>query len=237
MNSHLKKLAVLYALVCTAIFTLNLQASSERGKFEVKPLTNAEQDQVSAILKPFSGNWVPKQEVSKYPELYWQRELRDQSFHIKSSERGLEDVFFVPISADFKGETNKQWSQSLSLLLIDVKDPKKIAVLPAHPILEWNAFGVKSVAFRDLKGNGEHAIIVNAEGDTGIGAGGAELFSAIGVYLPAGDGTFKLDDKLQKFIDDEMYTRCKKPSCRSTEKIIKAAQKYFSTSVGSTPKR
>jgi|GEM_PF-2001942 len=201
---------------------------SSAAEFKASPLLPEDRKVILNHLQKEESKWVPTEELTKYPGLYWQEDLQKQSFRIQSDQKGLEDCYFVPIQADFaKGlNSKKPWSQSLSLLLINRKDGT-ILNLPEHPVLEWSFDHISGVAFRDVQKNGRRAILVDAAGITGIGANGTEPFDVIAVYLPKDDGTWRLDPDLQKKIDSEMYDKCRSAKCRSLKKIIKLTELYF----------
>lgn len=196
--------------------------------FQTSPINSEEQKQISALLKKHEKKWVSAKELEDYPGIYWQDDLIKQSFKISSNQLSLEDVYFVPIQADYKNglQSNKTWSQSLSLLLIDRKS-QEIKELPKHPVLTWSFFEIKTVAFRDLQGNGKRCIIVNASGMTGIGPEGAHPFDVYAIYIPELNGTWRLDEKLHDVIDDRIYRRCKDEKCRTLNEVIKVSKNYF----------
>lgn len=204
-------------------------AQAEPVPFKVTALSAEDKKKVSDILKPFESKWIPAEEIKKSTELYWQGDMQAQSFKITSSQPGLEDVYFVPIQADYElghAAPTRTWIQSLSLLVIDRKT-SKITNLPTHPVMAWTFDHMESISFRDVQGNGSRAILVNAAGVTGVGPNGVEPFNVIAVYLPDGKGSWALDAKLQDQIDKQMYTKCKTESCRDLKTVEKFVVSYF----------
>jgi hypothetical protein len=203
---------------CEETRGLATTASPEQKGFAINPLTADDKEQIRNIFKPLESKWVPSEELAQYPELYWSEDWQKQSFRITSTQPGLEDVYFVPIAADFKEGTNasKRWSQSVSLLIINRND-SKIHLLPTHPVMAWDAAEIGLVAFRDVRGDGRRSIIVDVKGNTGAGPEAAVPFDVFAIYLPTGDGGWVLDAGLQKHLEQ----------CRSLGQALKIAKSYF----------
>ncbi len=210
------------------LFSFSGIALCKAVDFQATSVTAEDKKAISSILSKQEAKWVPAEELKKYPSLYWQDELQKQSFKITSSQNGIEDTYLVPIQADYINGTQSQraWDQSLSILLINRKN-STIVSLPEHPVLKWNFDHIEGVAFRDVQGNGKRSIIVDAAGITGMGENGTKPFDVIAIYLPNEDGTWRLDQNLQKEIANQMYKKCKKASCRNIKTIAKFAESYF----------
>lgn len=215
-------------LIVITFLEFNYSLTSLASDFKISVINSEDKKVISSIFQKKESLWVPAEELKKYPGLYWQSDLQAQSFKITSLQKGMEDIYFVPIEADYENGTKSQkpWSQSLSILIINRKD-SAILKLPDHPVLEWNFDHLVGVAFRDVQGNGKRSIIVDAAGATGMGANGSDPFDVIAVYLQSDNGTWRLDPELQKNIDDQMYKKCKKTSCRDIKTIVKFSESYF----------
>jgi len=202
--------------------------TAAESKFSVQQIDAGDKTKIERFFKPLELKWVPLEELSKYPGLYWQDDLQKQSFRIASGQKGLEDVYFVSIQADYKLGTKatRTWVQCVSFLIIDRKSGK-ILSLPTHPAMEWSFDHIESVAFRDVQGDGRRAIVINVAGITGIGLTGTEPFDVFAVYLPTADGSWVLDEKLQQQIDKQLYEKCKTDRCRSLDTVLKVSRAYF----------
>ncbi|SJZ39890.1 hypothetical protein SAMN02745119_00465 [Trichlorobacter thiogenes] len=214
-------------MLCLILGASGSLAAAE-SKFLVQPIDAGDKTKLQRIFKPLESKWVPQQELSKYPGLYWQDDLQKQSFRIASEQKGLEDVYFVPVQADYEQGTKaaRTWSQSVSFLIIDRKNGE-IRPLPTHPAMEWSFDHIESVAFRDVQGNGQRAIVIDVAAITGIGPTGTEPFDVFAVYLPAADGSWTLDEKLQQLIDRQLYKKCNASSCRTLGAVLKVSKDYF----------
>ncbi len=223
--NFLKK--VVFSIVFIASFNIQFSYAVDNS-FIISPINSEEKKQISALFKKYETKWVSAKELEDHPGIYWQDDLEKQSFKISSNQLSLENVYFVPIQADFKNEIhpNKDWSQNLSLLLIDRKS-QAIKELPKHPVLTWSFFEIKTVAFRDLQGDGKRCIIVNAAGMTGVGPEGAHPFDVYAIYIPEPNGTWRLDKKLHDIVADKLYRKCNDEKCRSLNELIKVAKNYF----------
>ena len=164
--------------------------------FQAALLTPAEQQSVAKTMKPLESKYVPADAGAKADG--WIDNT--QSFHIVSGQNGLRDTYLVTVSADMHPPSVHDWQMSASFALID-KATGRVTILPQHPVMTWNAYEVEAVAFRDVRGDGTRAIVIDVQGVTGIGENGATPFDVWAVYLPNADGTFRLDDGLQKKLD------------------------------------
>ncbi len=218
---------VMFTIAFITSFNLRFSYAVDNS-FIISPINSEEKKQISALFKTYETKWVSAKELKDQPGVYWQDDLKEQSFKISSNQLSLEDVYFVPIQADYKNEIhpNKDWSQNLSLLLIDRKS-QAIKELPKHPVLTWNFFEIKTVAFRDLQGDGKRCIIVNAAGMTGAGPEGAHPFDVYAIYIPEQNGTWRTDEKLHAIIADKLYRKCKDEKCRNLNEVIKVSKRYF----------
>ncbi len=163
--------------------------------FQAALLTPAEQQAVAKTLKPLESRYVPADAGAK-ADAGWIDDT--QSFHVVSGQNGLRDTYLVAVAGDPAGQHD--WQMSAAFLLID-RATGRVTPLPPHPVMTWNAYEVEAVAFRDVRGDGTRAIIIDVQGVTGIGPNGATPFDVWAVYLPNADGTFRLDDGLQKKLD------------------------------------
>lgn len=218
-------------LIATTLLVIALFSpfqASVADHFHVLPLASADNEKIAAILQPLAAKWLPAEELARYPDLYWQKNLQKQSFRIQSSQKGLEDVYFVPIQADYRigMQSQKQWAQCLSLLIIN-RQNSSISPLPIHPVMEWSFDSLEAVSFRDVQGHGKRAIIVHAAGITGIGPIGSEPFTVFAVYLPTTDGAWLLDDALQQHIERHIYQECQTDDCRTIDEVVRIATDYF----------
>ena len=220
------RLLIVTTLLINALLS-PLQASAA-DYFRVLPLTAADSEKIAALLQPLASKWLPGEELARYPGLYWQKNLQDHSFRIQSRQKGLEDVYFVPIQADYRNgmQSQKQWAQCLSLLIIN-RQNASLSPLPTHPVMEWSFDSLKAVAFRDVQGQGKRAIIVHAAGITGIGPTGSEPFAVFAVYLPTPDGAWLLDDALQQHIERRIFQECQADDCRTIDEAVQIATDYF----------
>ncbi len=218
---------VIFTIALITSFNLRFSYAVDNS-FIISPINSEEKKQISALFKTYETKWVSAKELEDQPGAYWQDDLKEQSFKISSNQPSLEDVYFVPIQADYKNgiHSDKNRSQNLSLLLIDRKN-RDIKELPKHPVLTWNFFEIKTVAFRDLQGDGKRCIIVNAAGMTGVGPDGANPFDVYAIYIPEPNGTWRMDEKLHAIIAEKLYRKCKDEKCRSINEVIKVAKNYF----------
>jgi len=192
-------------------------------------LSDDDKKNIIAALKPYETRWVSQDVLSKDKIPYWRENMQKQSFRIISSQKGLEDAYFVSIQADITENleaSDRLWDNSVSFIVIDRRN-NSMRSLPAHPARQWIAFRIKSIAFRDVQGNGQRAIIINVSAVTGIGSGGATPFDVYGIYLPNPDGSWRIDDKLQERIEKMLYDKCDSDKCRSFENVLKEARVHF----------
>ncbi len=164
--------------------------------FQAAVLSPAELQTVARMLKPLQAKYVPQDDRAKADG--WID--NSQSFHIVSDQPGLRDAYLVTVSADMQPQSVHDWQMSAAFVLID-RASGAITVLPQHPVMNWSAYEVETVAFRDVRGDGSRAIVIDVQGVTGIGPNGADPFDVYAIYLPGKDGSFKLDDGLQKRLD------------------------------------
>ena len=173
--------------------------------FQATLLTPAEQQSVAGVLAPLRpaearpADWIDD----------------SQSFHIVSDQPGLRDTYLVTVSADLHPPSVHDWQMSASFVLIDRVGGAK-TVLPQHPVMNWSAYEVEAVAFRDVRGDGSRAILIDVQGVTGIGENGATPFDVWAVYVP-GAGGFRLDDGLQKKLD----------GAKSLSDAVRISRAYF----------
>jgi hypothetical protein len=202
--------------------------TAAESKFSVQPIDAGDKTKIQRLFKPLESKWVPQEELLKYPGLYWQDDLQKQSFRIASGQKGLEDVYFVSVQADYERGTKaaKTWSQSVSFLIIDRKNGN-IRPLPTHPAMEWSFDHIETVTFRDVQGNARRAIVIDVAAITGIGPNGTEPFDVFAVYLPAADGSWTLDEKLQQQIDRQLYEKCNAGVCWTLGAVLKVSRAYF----------
>lgn len=218
-----------FVLLIIVLFIYSSALAASYNSFNILPLSDDDKKSIVAVLKPYKSRWVSQDALEKHKMPYWRDNMQKQSFRILSSQKGLEDVYFVSIQADLIENleaSDRLWDNSVSFIVIDRKN-NTIRLLPAHPARQWIAFRINSIAFRDVQGNGQRAIVINVASTTGIGVGGATPFDVYGIYLPNSDGSWHLDDKLQDRIEKMLYEKCNSDKCRSLANVLKEARDYF----------
>lgn len=213
-------MAFLRSMLCSvALLVVGAAASQAADKlFSATALGTQDIKKVAQLLRAQEAKFATPEELRKAPGFYWDEDLQKQSFKITSSQKGMDNVFFVPIYADFNKQTAGSATSKLSLLIIQRKD-NEIMELPKHPALRWTIDEVVSVAFRDLRGDHQRSIIVNATAMTGVGENGAVPMDVYAVYLPTPDGKWALSDTLQEHL--------LKTKAGSVAAVVKAAKAFL----------